>query len=182
MTKKTLIVHGWGGSDFPHWQSWLATEIAKDYGYVHFLRFTNFEYPDFNTWKSELKECLEEFQPDIVVCHSIANIIWFHLCNDEKIQSIKKLYLVAPPSLSCDIKELESFYPIKVPKKLFSKETLLITSTNDPYMSIDEANKLFNTLSEKDLNIKMEVLQDGGHINTDSGFGEWQWLLEQVKA
>jgi len=30
MAKKVLLLHGWGGSDFPHWQSWLAGEIAKE--------------------------------------------------------------------------------------------------------------------------------------------------------
>ena len=26
---KVLILHGWGGSDAPHWQAELACEIAK---------------------------------------------------------------------------------------------------------------------------------------------------------
>ena len=42
MNKKVLILAGWGGSDFPHWQSWLASEIVKDYGKVSFLSFSNF--------------------------------------------------------------------------------------------------------------------------------------------
>jgi predicted alpha/beta hydrolase family esterase len=177
MDKRVLILAGWGGSDFPHWQAWLASELAKDYGKVSFLRFSDFEFPNKNVWKNELIKEIGEFNPDIVVCHSIANILWFHICNDEKIKEIEKLYMVVPPSLSCDIKELKSFYPCSIPQNLYAKDALLITSTNDPYMSQDEAKELQNKLS-----VEMMVLQDAGHINTDSGYGEWPWILESIKS
>ena len=174
---KVLLLHGWGGSCSPHWQSWLAAEIAKDYGTVSFLRFSNFDNPDLNAWKSELKKELKVFQPDVVICHSLANTLWFHICNDEDIEIVQKLYLVAPPSLGCEIEELKSFFPVKIPEDIKAKETLLITSTNDPYMGVDEANKLQNKL-----NVPMEMLKDAGHINADSGFGEWPWILKNLKG
>jgi uncharacterized protein len=37
MQKKVLLLHGWGGSNYPHWQSWLAAELAKNYGKVSFF-------------------------------------------------------------------------------------------------------------------------------------------------
>ena len=66
MTKKVLLLHGWGGSDFPHWQSWLASELVKEYGCVNFLRFSNFDTPKLDVWREELEETLEDFKPDIV--------------------------------------------------------------------------------------------------------------------
>lgn len=175
MNKKVLILHGWGGSDFPHWQSWLAGEIAKNYGKVSFLRFSNVDFPDKDEWKKELLSELDEFKPEIVICHSLANILWFHICNDAEPSRVEKLYLVAPPSLTCKIEELKSFYPCRVPLNLYAKEALLITSTNDPYMNQDEAKAL-----EAALGTPMKVMQNAGHINADSGFGEWPWLLEQL--
>jgi len=41
INKRTLILHGWGGSDAPHWQSELASEIAKNYGTVSFPLLDN---------------------------------------------------------------------------------------------------------------------------------------------
>lgn len=175
MKKKVLILHGWGGSDFPHWQAWLAGELAKDYGCVSFLQFSNPDLPKLGMWKSELLQELDSFKPDIVVCHSLANILWFHLCNDEKISEIEKLYLVAPPRINCEIEELKSFFPVHIPLNPHAKESLLITSTNDPYLSQDEAK-----IMQKTLNVNMKVLQDAGHINADSGFGEWQWILQAI--
>ena len=177
MQEKVLLLHGWGGSDNPHWQSWLAGEIAKDYGSVSFLELSDYDSPLLDVWKKELIQHLEEFRPDVVICHSLANTLWFHLCNDKSIKKgIKKLFLVAPPSLNSEIQELKSFFPVQTPSNLYAKETILVTSTNDPYMSIDEANRL-----QKSLNVEMKLLQDAGHINADSGYGEWNWILKELK-
>jgi hypothetical protein len=176
MKKKVLILHGWGGSDFPHWQSWLAGEIAKDYGTVSFLKFGNIDFPNKDEWKRELAKELEDFKPDIVICHSVANILWFHICNDLQITQVEKLYLVAPPSFKCEIEELKSFFPCDIPENLRAKESLIITSTNDPYMSIDEAKSL-----QAALNIPMTVLDGAGHINAEGGYGEWPWMLKEIR-
>ena len=57
--QKVLLLHGWGGSDYPHWQSWLASEIAKDYGTVSFLRLKNPDAPKKSEWMHQLKEALK---------------------------------------------------------------------------------------------------------------------------
>ncbi len=176
MSKKVLIIHGWGGSDAPHWQAWLASELAANYGCVYFLKFSDVEYPHLSTWGNELVDALEDFQPDIVVCHSLANTLWFHLCENKRVKNIEKLFLVAPPSMHCDIEELKSFFPAPIPRTLFAKEVLLISSDNDPYMSLHEAKNLQQTL-----HLKMHIMQNAGHINAESGYGEWPWMLEQFK-
>lgn len=173
---KILILHGWGGSDFPHWQSWLAGELAKEYGTVSFLKFTAPQTPLLGMWKKELLTHLKEFQPSIVVCHSLANTLWFHLCNEDDFEEVQTLYLVAPPSLECKIEELQSFFPLSVPSNPHAKKTLLITSTNDPYMSQDEAKLL-----QKALGVEMKVLENAGHINSASGYGEWTWILNEIQ-
>ena len=175
MSKKVLIVHGWGGSDAPHWQSWLADELVKNNNQVYFLKFNEIEYPHLSAWSNELSDALDEFKPDVVVCHSVACTLWFHLCNAKRIQVVKELYLVAPPSMTCDIVELKSFFPIKTPKTLYARDAILVISTNDPYMTLDEAKIL-----QKELNVKMEILEGAGHINADSNFGRWPWILEQI--
>lgn len=175
MAKKVLLLHGWGGSDSPHWQSWLAGELAKDYGKVNFLQFSDFDFPKLNIWKEELKAELYDFKPDIVICHSLANTLWFHLCNDIDIPIVEKLFLVAPPSMRCELEELKEFFPVEIPKTLHSKKSILITSTNDPYLTQEEAKELQDTLQ-----ISMKVLEDAGHINADSGFGEWDWILNEI--
>ena len=175
MDKKVLILHGWGGSDFPHWQSWLAGELAKDYGKVSFLKFSNVDFPVLEIWKKELENELLNFKPDIVVCHSLANTLWFHLCNEGNLRMIEELYLVAPPSMSCKIEELKTFFPLKTPTDTYAKKTTIVVSTDDPYITMDEAYKL-----QKSIKSEIKILQNAGHINAESGFGRWEWILQKV--
>lgn len=172
---RVLILHGWGGSDFPHWQSWLAGELAKEYGCVQFLRFSDVDAPKLSIWLEELRAALDSFKPDVVICHSLANTLWFHLCNNFTLKRVQKLYLVAPPSMCCDVHELREFFPVERPLDLYASEVLLISSTDDPYMTQEEACKLQN-----ELGIEMKVLQNAGHINSSSGFGPWPWIYEEL--
>lgn len=177
MKNRTLLLHGWGGSDYPHWQAWLAGELAKDYGTVSFPLIQHPHYPHINRWKKEVKSHLKDFRPDTVICHSLANTLWFHLCNEGEIEPVEKLILVAPPSLNCDIETIKSFFPVTAPKNLFAKSSILVVSTNDPYMTQDEAWELQETLG-----VPMKVIENAGHINADSGYGEWPWILEYLKS
>ena len=174
---KLLLLHGWGGSDFPHWQSWLASEVAKEYGCVDFLRLPDFDHPKLDRWLEAASNEIAHLSPDVVVCHSLGNTLWFHLCNAGVIaKEVEHLLLVAPPSMQCKIEELSSFFPVAVPKNLYAKSAILIVSDNDPYMDMQEASAL-----QQSLQIPMQTLHNAGHINADSGYGEWQWILQYIK-
>ena len=176
MREKTLILHGWGGSDFPHWQSWLAGEIAKDYGEVYFPLLDNPHFPTKKRWMEQVQTILDEFQPEVVICHSMANSLWFHLCEETQMRTVNRLLLVCPPRNDLDLQTIKTFFPAPVPAKLYAKEVMLVTSTNDPYLDQDEAKKMQIALS-----VPMKVIQNGGHMNEESNYGEWPWVLEWYK-
>lgn len=171
---KILILHGWGGSDAPHWQAELAAEAAKNYGTVSFPLLDNCHFPSKNRWVKQVKNILNDFQPTIVVCHSLANTLWFWLCQEE-IGSVEKLFLVAPPSLHTDIDTLKTFFPCEKPKQLYAKEIQMMVSDNDPYMELEEAKAIADYYQ-----IPLTVLENAGHINADSGFGKWKLIEDLV--
>ena len=174
---KTLILHGWGGSDFPHWQSYLAAELAKDYGTVCFPLLKEKDAPKLDVWMEQVEGILKDFRPDVLVCHSLANTLWFHLCHQQKAYPVKKLFLVAPPSLTCEIEELSTFFSVDVPNDLYAQSVTLITSTNDQYMLQEEAISLAQALTCKHI-----VLDEAGHINTASGYGAWDEMVAMVNG
>jgi predicted alpha/beta hydrolase family esterase len=174
---RTLILHGWGGSDYPHWQSWLAGEIAKEYGTVSFPLLDHPHFPAKNRWMRQVKELLGEFRPDTVICHSLANTLWFHLCHEGEIAPVKRLLLVAPPRLDLKLDTISTFFPVTPPESLFAEEALLVTSTTDPYLDPDEAAAL-----QQALGIDMHVVDGGGHLNAESGYGPWPWVYEWAKG
>lgn len=173
--QRVLILHGWHGSDAPHWQAWLAKELsARDYD-VAFPQFSDNTLPSFDVWMEEAKMLLRTFAPHIVITHSMGNTLWFHLLNGGHVRPVKRTLLVAPPRDLSDYPEVKSFFPVAIPDCLESDETLLVSSDNDPYMNQDEANVL-----AKALGVENKVLIGAGHINTDSGYGVWPWVLEWV--
>jgi len=175
MQKRVLFLHGFGGSDYPHWQAWCASELIKKNYIVSFPELPNKNSPDFKEWMDALEKEFNHFAPDIVVCHSLANLLWFHFVNTHNIAPIKKLMLVSPVSQDCKIKEIESFFPYPIVEDLKSEEIIMVGSTNDPYMSVDEAIDL-----QSKLNIGLKILEDAGHINTDSGYGELSCAVDWV--
>jgi predicted alpha/beta hydrolase family esterase len=175
VNKRVLVLHGLGGSDFPHWQAQLASDLIQENYIVSFPSFANRDNPQLDVWKETLKKEIEHFKPDIVVCHSLANILWFHTCDELDI-SLDKLMLVAPVSRKRVVEAAKSFYPYPIAKDLKSKEVIIAASTNDPYMDIDEAIEL-----QSMLNVGMKIMENAGHINAESGFGKLDCALDWIK-
>lgn len=176
---KVLIVHGWGGSDAPHWQAELAAQIAKNYGTVSFPLLDNCHFPNKNRWIKQLKQILVDFKPHTIVCHSLANTLWFWLCQDksfmEKTPQIKRLFMVSPPSLATEVNTIKTFFPCEMPEKLYAEEIQMIVSDNDPYIKIAEAETM-----AKYYDIPLTIIKDAGHINADSGYGKWEFIEDLV--
>ena len=171
---RLLILHGWGGSDYPHWQAHLAIEAAKNYGTVSFPLIQHPHYPNRNRWIKQVKQILETFRSDTVVCHSLANTLWFWLAQED-IAPIARLFLVSPPSLSTNEKSIKTFFPCPMPKTLKTKEAQMFVSDNDPWIGIDEAKQIATHY-----HIPLTILHDAGHINSDSGYGKWKEIEQLV--
>lgn len=175
MSDKTLILHGWGGSDTPHWQAELAAEIAKNYGTVSFPLLDNCHYPSKNRWIKQVKQLLEDFNPDTVVCHSLANNLWLWLCEEGGLEEVKRLFMVSPPSLETKEKTIKTFFPCPLPQNIYAKEVQMIVSDDDPWIQVDEAKEL-----SKHFGATLTVLAGAGHINAESGYGKWGWIEKLI--
>jgi predicted alpha/beta hydrolase family esterase len=171
---KLLVLHGWGGSDAPHWQAELAAEVAKNYGTVSFPLLDNCHFPSKNRWVRQVKAILEDFRPDTVVCHSLANTLWFWLCQ-ENIESVERLFMVSPPSLTTTEKTIKTFFPCNIPEEIHAKEIHMIVSDNDPWVNLDEAESIATQI-----NATFTTIPNAGHINADSGYGKWEMIEKLV--
>lgn len=172
---KILILHGWGGSDAPHWQAKLASQIAKNYGTVSFPLLDNCHFPSKNRWIKQVKKILIDFKPDTVVCHSLANNLWMWLCNEVEMKEIKRLFMVSVPSLETKEKTIKTFFPCPMPSSLFAKKIHIIVSDNDPWVKIEEVKKI-----ALNYNTYLTIIENAGHINADSGYGKWDFIEEII--
>ncbi|WP_323669180.1 RBBP9/YdeN family alpha/beta hydrolase [Aliarcobacter butzleri] len=174
MSKRVLILHGLNGSDYPHWQSQLAMDLIKENFIVSFPSFPSRDNPKLQEWKEFLKKEIKHFNPDIVVCHSLGNILWFHTCDELDIK-LDKLMLVAPVRNEV-LEDAKTFFPYPIVKDLKAREIIMAASTNDPYLTVEEAIRL-----QSKLNIGMKIMENAGHINAASGFGKLDCALDWIK-
>jgi hypothetical protein len=171
-----LILHGWGGSDAPHWQNSLAKNLVSDGFPVYFPQLPKRDNPTLKEWVTALDEIMDSFTPSIVICHSLANILLFHYLEATPEASFEKILLVAPPSSDNGNPEITSFFPFPTPN-INAKQKLLVASTNDKYASsVDAITIAMNSGCE------IHIVENGGHINTESGFGEWDFAYDWIRA
>jgi hypothetical protein len=173
---KILILHGWGGSDFPHWQSWLASELAKAGYPVYFPQLPFMHTPRKKVWLESLEQIIESFKPNRIVCHSLGNMLWFWYAKKYPDKLFEKVLLVAPPARSTNIKAIDTFFPYPKAATL-AHNALFVASTNDKYMSVDEAKQL-----QKELGCEMKIIENAGHLNSDAGYGAWAFAYEWITA
>lgn len=168
---RVLILHGWEGSPEPHWQDWLAKKLKKNGAIVSFPELPSAFFPKKDVWVSAVLKEIESFKPNVVVCHSLGCTTWFHILNSHKIEGIEKLLLVAPPRNDLDgYEDIATFFPCKLPSDIQAKKGLLVLSDDDKYLSMKEAKTVIDGLK-----IKTKILHDAGHINTDSGYGSFEY-------
>lgn len=173
-----LILHGLGGSGPTHWQAWLYQELLKRGEKAYFPDFPDKDHPDKAAWLERLNSIFLKIPKEeeiIVVAHSLACINWFHYAASGLTRSIKKVILVAPPSAFLEHEPIKAFLNLPDNKEDIAKaaeKTLLILSSNDPYCSAQDAPQYL------DLGIPCIILPNMGHINVDSGFGPWPWMLD----
>jgi predicted alpha/beta hydrolase family esterase len=115
----------------------------------------------------------------VVVCHSLACVLWFHHARRADGHRIDRVLLVAPPSESVDSDDLHGFFPLEVEPSDVERAasvTRLVCSDNDPYCPEGAANAYGEPLG-----IDTELIRGAGHINPEAGYGPWydieRWCL-----
>jgi predicted alpha/beta hydrolase family esterase len=153
-----LILHGYQGSGPGHWQTWLAGRLRSTDATVRYPDLPDADHPHLPTWLDVLARELDALEePPIVICHSLACILWMHHVAAGGAQGERAL-LVAPPSVAGVPEELAAFFP--VPRVDAGR---LVYSDDDPYCP-EGAASLYGP---------GDLLPGQGHINPEAGYGAW---------
>lgn len=171
-----LILHGLGGSGPGHWQTWLAARLKADSERVAYPDLPDADMPALGSWRSVLDGELAALPAGetVVVCHSLACLLWLHHVADGGAQA-DRLLLVAPPSESAGLAEIEAFFPAPLPA--LARGARLVCSDGDPYCPEGAA-----ALYGQPLDVPTDVLPGAGHVNPETGYGPWPqveaWCVE----
>lgn len=173
-----LILPGWQNSGLDHWQS--RWEVAHGYQRVEQHDWVR---PLRGDWIARLEDVvLACDEPAVLVAHSLGCLLvaaW--AAHSRNTHRVKAALLVAPPDIQQEAlrSALPSWAPIPTQKLPF--QSILVGSRNDPYCSEARSRQFAN-----DWGADYRNLGEQGHINADTGFGEWpqgqQWLQQLTTA
>ncbi|MDP2643108.1 MAG: alpha/beta hydrolase [Candidatus Peregrinibacteria bacterium] len=179
MNQTILILPGWQDSGPQHWQSiWL-----KKYPNAVKVIQKDFMNPEKEEWVKTLNAYIEKYKDNeiILVGHSLACATFAHWSNEyfaKTSAKIKGALLVSPSDMDAPNfpEEIKGFAPMPIQKLAF--KSIAVVSSNDRWVSLEKA-KFF---AEK-WNAQLINIGPHGHINADTGFGEWsegEKLLQEL--
>ena len=179
-----LLIHGSFGSPFVNWFPYLRNEIEKKGLVVYTPDFpTGVGYQNYNNWEKVLEcylDCGLINENTIIYAHSIGPIFVCKFLVKHKIK-VKKLVFVCGFNNYLGINEEYDnvnktmyFDDLEEVKEL-AEEIVCFYSKNDPYVKYDTEKKFANTIATKEI-----IIDNGGHLNSESGYTEFKELLEFI--
>lgn len=170
---KYYTLPGYGGSGSEHWQSFFDTKLDN----CHRIEQDNWMAPVLEDWLERIEETLknEDLSNTILITHSLGGVTLAHWVKKYG-KKIKGALIVAPPDLEFPAEDLgvESFAPI--PENKLPFPSIVVCSTNDDWMSVERAKYYAEAWGSELL-----TLENAGHVNGDSGYGDWDGGLEILK-
>lgn len=165
-----VIVPGWRDSGPGHWQSLWAEQLV---GAVR-VQQDDWITPTRAAWIGSIERTiLAQPEPVVVVAHSLGCIATVHL-HSEAAQHITDALLVAPADPERR-SVLNDFAP--VPYQKLPYRSVLVASSNDPFCPVRLAGAYARAWGSEFVR-----MQDAGHINVDSGHGDWPLGLALLQS
>lgn len=167
-----LIVSGFGGSGPLHWQSW----IAQKYESAIWVNDLPLLEPKIHIWANAICRAIDQIEGEILILAHSFGCLATSLAIAHHPQRVAAAILVAPASPARFsenghiLPEHDGNQTIKhlLPKHPLGVAGLVIASENDPWMPFNQAAKLAKKLGFPTINLGLS-----GHINVDSGHGQW---------
>ena len=162
---RVLILPGWQNSGAAHWQSrWQAL-----HGFER-VQQADWAWPRRGDWMAQLEDAvLADPRPTALVAHSLGcHLVAAWAAHSRHVAHITAALLVAPPDTTRnDMPSLLSTWRA-IARQRLPFPALLVYSTDDPFCSIGRALAM-----AADWGAEALSLGDKGHINGDSGLGDW---------
>ena len=159
-----LTLPGWQGSGPEHWQS----RWERTHGYQR-VEQHDWQRPLRGDWIARLEDVLLSCtEPAVLVAHSLGCLtIAAWAAHSQNMHLVKAALLVAPPDTAReDIVQMVPGWVVPLQKLPF--KSVVFASSNDPFCDIDQARHFASRWGAKLVNIGA-----CGHINADSGLGDW---------
>jgi len=170
MTHRVVIVPGWRDSGPGHWQSLWAEGLD---GAVR-VEQDDWVSPRRESWVRAIGDLiLAQDAPVVVAAHSLGCVATTHL-PPEATARIAGALLVAPADPERRA-ALNDFAPVPYAKLPY--RSVVVASSNDPFCPVRLAGAYARAWGSEFVR-----MQNAGHINVDSGHGDWPLGLALLQS
>jgi len=168
-----LLLPGWQDSGPEHWQS----RWQRSQGWQR-VQQDDWFWPRRGDWMARLEEVLlESPQPAMLVAHSLGcHLVAAWAAHSSHTARVRGALLVAPPDTD-DPRlppQLANWRPMRRQRLPFA--ALVLSSSDDPFGSADCARQL-----ALDWGADHRCLGARGHLNAESGLGDWPEAQADVR-
>ena len=164
-TPSVLLLPGWLNSGPAHWQSrWEALQGHRR------VEQADWEWPRRGDWMARLDEALlESPQPVLLAAHSLGcQLVASWAAHSRHTDRVAGALLVAPPDTERDDTPPNLFNWRPIVRQRLPFASLAVVSSDDPFCSLDRARAM-----AADWGSELVDIGARGHINGDSGLGDW---------
>ena len=179
-----FIIHGSFSSPFSNWIPYLRNEIAnKDLEVYTPDLPSGVGFQKYNNWENMMNEYVKLGlinENTTIFAHSIAPVFVCKFLVNNKIK-IKRLvsvcgfnnYLGINAEYD-NVNETMYFENLKEVKE-YCNDIICYYSKNDPYVKYEVEKEFADTIADKQI-----IIDDGGHLNSESGYTEFEELLKWI--
>lgn len=178
-----FIIHGTYGHAAENWFPWLQSELKARGHEVIIPTFSTPEGQSLERWLDEFELLRDEIDEDtILIGHSLGSVFILRLLERLDVQ-VRASILIAPfvSKLGIELDDLnQSFIEGGFNWDRIrpgSREFHVLISGNDPYVPLDEGQKVSNRLMCDPM-----IIQDAGHFNKEAGYEKFPVLLELIEG
>ncbi len=185
MKSNYLLVHGSFGNPFSNWIPYLR-EIIESYGNdVYTPDFpTGVGFQNYENWSKLLNVYVEAGlinENTVIYAHSIAPIFICKFLVENKLK-VKRLIFVCGFNNYLGINEeydtvnKSMYFDNLGDIKNYCDDIVCFYSDNDPYVKYEIEKEFADSIANEAI-----MIHNGGHLNSESGYDEFEELLEYIE-
>lgn len=169
-----LSVPGLYGSELQHWQTWLERKLPN----TQRVEQEDWDNPILPIWAQAVSQSIQQARGKVwIIAHSFGCLASIYAAQKtpEKIAGAMFVAPANPSRFSLHGFQAGKLYvsarenvALHLPKQALSFPSVMVASSNDPWMPLETAEAWADTWESRFINIGA-----AGHINVASGFGAW---------
>lgn len=169
-----LIVPGLYGSELQHWQTWIERKLPK----AQRVEQDDWDSPILPIWANAVSQEISRARSKVwIIAHSFGCLASIYAAQrqPEKVAGAMLVAPANPQRFSLQGLQSGEIYTsardtiaAHLPKHALDFPTVVVASSNDPWMPLADAEHWADYWESRFINIGA-----AGHINVASGFGAW---------